>query len=72
MVYFVAKFGILFGVVVNVLRCNIAVSEFELQSRYFIHFMTDPTRKGMNLLILPALGSILLLLFFYKGGVSIE
>ena len=31
------------GVVINLLDCDIVVSEFELQSRHYIHF-----GKGMN------------------------
>ena len=41
---------------VNVLDCNIIVSEFELQSRYFVHFRTRTFQKGMNPLILPSMG----------------
>ena len=29
------------GVVANVLSCNIVVSAFEFQSRYYIHFQTN-------------------------------
>ena len=32
------------------------VSEFELQSRYYIHFQTNTLGKGMNPLILPSMG----------------
>ena len=41
------------GVVVNVLDCDIVVSEFELLSHYYIHFRTNNNTigKGMNLLI---------------------
>ena len=34
------------------------------QSRYYVHFRTNTPRKGMNLIILPAMGKIVLLLFF--------
>ena len=36
--------------------CGIVVSEFVLQSRYYIHFKANTLRKGMNPFILPAMG----------------
>ena len=36
--------------------CRIVVSEFELQSRCYVHFRANTLRKGMNLLILLAMG----------------
>ena len=36
------------GVMVNVLNSNIEVSEFKLQSHYYIHFQTNTHGKGMN------------------------
>ena len=44
------------GVVAKLLDYNIAVSDFELQSFYYIHFRTNTLGKGMNSLILPAIG----------------
>ena len=44
------------GVVVKAMDCKIVVSEFVLQSRYYIHFPANTLRKGMNPLILPAMG----------------
>ena len=44
------------GVIVKSMDCGIVVSEFVLQSRYYIHFQANTLGKGMNLLILPALG----------------
>ena len=41
------------GVMVKTMDWGIIVSEFELQSRYYIHFRTNTFREGMNLLILP-------------------
>ena len=35
---------------------GIVVNEFELQSRYYVHFRTNTLGKGMNPLILPAMG----------------
>ena len=43
-------------VMVKAMVCEIVAREFELQSRYYIHFRTNTLRKGMNLLILPAIG----------------
>ena len=44
-------------------RCNgecdglrIVISEFVLQSRYYVHFRANTLGKGMNPLILPAMG----------------
>ena len=42
--------------VVRVLGCDVEVSEFEFQSRYYVHFRTNTLGKGMNALILPAMG----------------
>ena len=36
--------------------CGIVVSEFVLQLRYYVHFRTNIPGKGMNPLILPAMG----------------
>ena len=52
------------SVVSNVLDCDVIVSEFELQKNYYIHFWINTLRKGMNLLIPPAMGYIVLLLSF--------
>ena len=41
------------GVVVNVLNCDFVVSEFELESRCYVHFRTNPPRKGVNPVISP-------------------
>ena len=51
-------------VVINVLDCDIVVSEFELHSCYFLHFHIDTLLKGMNV-------SILQLVFFYKDSFDI-
>ena len=48
--------GCLRGVMVNALDCGILVTEFELQSRNYVHFRTNIPGKGMNPLILPAMG----------------
>ena len=44
------------GVTVKVMDCRIVVSEFEPQFCYCIHFWTNTLGKGMNSLILPAMG----------------
>ena len=41
---------------VQAMDCEIVVTEFELQSRYYVHFRTNALGKGMNPLILPAFG----------------
>ena len=44
------------GVMVKAMGCGIVENEFELQSRYYIHFWINTLGKGMNPLILPAMG----------------
>ena len=44
------------GVMVKAIDCRIVVSEFELQSRYCVHFRTNTLGKGMKSLILPTMG----------------
>ena len=44
------------GVMVKVMDCGIVVSEFVLQSRYYVHFRANILGKGMNPLSLPAMG----------------
>ena len=43
------------GVMVKAMDCGIVVSEFVLQSRYYVHFQTNTHVKGMNILILLAM-----------------
>ena len=43
-------------VMVTAIDCRIVVSEFVLQSRYYVHFRANTLGKGMNPLILPAMG----------------
>ena len=64
--------GILCCIVANVLDCDRIVSEFKLQSRYYFHFRTDTLAKSNNFLILPAIGSIAPLLFFYEDSFGIK
>ena len=44
------------GVVANVVDCDILLSEFELESRYYVHIRANNFRKGMNSLTLPCNG----------------
>ena len=44
------------GVMVKVMDCGIIVSEFVLQSCYYVHFRANTLGKGMNPLIFPAIG----------------
>ena len=41
---------------VKAMDCGIVVREFVLQSRYYVHFRANTLGKGMNPLILPAMG----------------
>ena len=44
------------GVMVKAVDSEIVVSEFVLQSCYYVHLRTNTLRKGMNPLILPVMG----------------
>ena len=44
------------GVIVKAMDYGIVVSEFVLQLRYYSYFRTSTFGKGMNPLILPAMG----------------
>ncbi len=39
------------GVVSNMVDCDIVVSEFKLQLRYYVHFRTNTLEKSMNTVI---------------------
>ncbi len=56
MKYFYLSLSFRGVLVVKALACGIVVSEFELQSRYYIQFRANTLGKGRNLLILPAKG----------------
>ena len=51
---FVQKWGKIKHGVMGKLQ-GIVVSEFDLQSCYYVHFRTNTLRKGINPLILPAM-----------------
>ena len=44
------------GVMVKAMDCGIVVNEFVPQSRYYVHFRVITLGKGMNPLILAAMG----------------
>ena len=48
--------GVSRGVMVKAIDCGIVVHEFVLQSWYYFHFRANTLGKGMNPLILPAMG----------------
>ena len=48
--------GVSRGISIETMDCKIVVSDFELQSRYYVHFRTNTLGKGMNPFILPAMG----------------
>ena len=48
--------GCLRGVIFKAMDCRIVVREFVLQSRYYVNFRANNLGKGMNPLILPAMG----------------
>ena len=50
------KWGCPRGVMVKAMDYGIVVHEFVLQSRYYVHFRANTLGKGMNPLILPAMG----------------
>ena len=54
--FFFLGWDILVVLWLKALNCGIVVSEFELQSSYYVHFRTNTLGKGMNPLILPAMG----------------
>ena len=48
--------GIPHNEMAKVLDCELKVSEFALQSRYYVHFQTNTLGKGMNPLMTPDIG----------------
>ena len=48
--------GCIRGVMIKAIDCGIVVSKFVLQSRHYDHFRANSLGKGMNPLILPAMG----------------
>ena len=56
----------------KVLDCSLEVSKYELQLSYYIQFRTNTLGKGMNPLILSAMGLIVSMLSFYKDNFGIR
>ena len=54
--HLILKWGCPPGVMVKAMDCGIVVSEFVLQSRYYVHFRANTLGKSMNPHILPAMG----------------
>ena len=44
------------GIMVKAMDCKIVVSEFILQSCYYVHFRANNLEKVINPVILPAMG----------------
>ena len=57
---------------VKAMDCGIVVSKFEFKSRYYVHFRANTLEKGMNPLILSAMGQIVSLMFFLENGFGIK
>ena len=57
---------------VKAMDCGIVEREFVLQSRYYVHFRANTLGKGMNPLILLAMGYIVQLLFFLENNLGIK
>ena len=55
------------GVEANVLHCDIVVSGFDHQSRYYVHFYTNMFGTGMRPTTHLAMGQRVLPLFFKDG-----
>ena len=53
---FLNLYGSSRSVMVKAVDCETVLSEFELQSRYYIYFRKNTLGKGMNSQILPAMG----------------
>ena len=64
--------GDIFGVVANLLDCDIVVSEFELPLRYYTDFLIHFFRIVLNPFIHVAKGQTVTPLSFYKDGFGIK
>ena len=56
MIFFIVSDMFARGVMVKAMDSGIVVSEFVHHSRYYVHFRANTLGKGMNPLILPAMG----------------
>ena len=52
----ITQWGCPRGVMVKTMDSGFLVSEFELQSRYCVHFRENTQGKGMNPIVLPGMG----------------
>ena len=50
------EWGCTRGVMIKAIDCGIVLNEFVLQLLYYVHFRANTIGKGMNPLILPAIG----------------
>ena len=57
---------------VKAMDCGVVVGKLVLQSRYYVHFRAKTLGKGMNPLILPAMGLIVPLRFFSENSFGIK
>ena len=57
---------------VKAMDCGIVVSEFVLQSLYYVHFRANTLGKGMNPLSSQLWVKIVPLLFFEENGFGIK
>ena len=55
-----------------VMDCGLVVSEFELQSCYYVHFRTNTFGKGMNFFVPQAMGWTVSVRFFNKDDFGIK
>ena len=60
------------GVMAYVVNCDIEAIKFKLQLCYLFHFRTNTIGKGMNPLIPPVIGQIVLLLSLFKDDFDIK
>ena len=60
-------------IMVKMLECGSEVSEFEIQSCYYVHFQLISLEKDIEPFYLPqAMGQIVTLLIFYKDRFGIK
>ena len=60
------------GKVANKLDNNIVISEFKIQSPFYIYLWINTFRKEINSLMSPVMGKIVSQLFFYKDSFGTE
>ncbi len=60
------------GVIVKAMDGEIVAREFELKSRYYVHFRINTLGKGMNPFIPPVMNKMVLQRLFYKKDFGIK